>query len=98
LDTLMCPLLVGIKPHDIIYVPNFSGEFIEDWIVQSVGYSQNNGQININIQATRVYGQGTPMNKNAAESFKTFAQQQGLTGPNATLEAWDRYAWGLPGS
>jgi hypothetical protein len=96
-DTLMCPLLVGIKPYDIIYVPSLSGNFIEDWIVQSVDYSQSNGNVSVSIQATRLYGWGDAMNKSAADSFKTFAQQQGLIGPNATLEAWDRYAWGMPG-
>ena len=97
MDTLMCPLLVGIKPYDIVYIPSLSGNYIEDWIVQSVDYSQNNGNVSVGIQATRLYGLGTPMNEEAAETFKTFAQQQGLIGPNATLEAWDRYAWGLPG-
>jgi hypothetical protein len=98
LDTLMCPLLVGVKPHDILYVPSLTGKFIEDWIVQSVGYSQNNGQVNINLRATRVLGLGTPMNVKAAEEFTKFAQAQGLVGPNATLESWEKYAWSLPGT
>ena len=93
MDTLMCPLLVGIKPHDILYVPSLTGNFIEDWIVQSVGYSQSNGQVNVNLRATRVLGLGTPMNKKAAEGFTAFAKSQGLIGPGATLEAWDEYAW-----
>lgn len=97
MDTLMCPLLVGLKPHDIVYVPSLTGEYIEDWIVQSVGYSQNNGQVNINVRATRVFGQGTPMNESAAKKFKQFAKDRGLIGPNATLENWDKYAWSLPG-
>jgi hypothetical protein len=95
MDTLMCPLLVGIKPHDILYVPSLTGNFIEDWIVQSVGYSQNNGQVNVNLRATRVLGLGTPMNKKAAEEFTKFAKSQGLIGPGATLDAWDEYAWSL---
>lgn len=94
-DTLMCPVLVGIKPYDILYVPSLTGKYIEDWIVQSVGYTQNNGEVNVSIQATRLIGLGTPMNEKAAESFKTFAQERGLIGPNATLEAWDKYAWDL---
>jgi hypothetical protein len=85
-----------VKPNDILYIPNFTGEFIEDWIIQSVGYSQNNGQVNINMRATRVFGQGTPMNKTSADKFIAFAKEQGLVGPNATLEAWDKYAWSLP--
>jgi hypothetical protein len=97
-DTLMCPLLVGIKPYDIVYVPSLKGDFIEDWIVQSVDYTQSNGSVSVGIQATRLYGLGTPMNEEAAKGFKTFAETQGLIGSNATLEAWDRYAWSLPGS
>ena len=96
LDTLMVPVLVGIKPHDILYIPSLTGKYIEDWIVQSVGYSQDNGQININIRATRLLAWGQPMNEKAAKEFETFSQTLGLTGPNATLEAWDRYAWSLP--
>lgn len=96
MDTLMCPLLVGIKPHDIIFVPNFTGTFMEDWIVQSVGYSQNNGQINVNIRATRIYANSSPMNKTAYDEFVAFAKSRSLIGPTATSEAWDVYAWGLP--
>lgn len=95
MDTLMCPLLVGVKPYDILYVPSLTGNFIEDWIVQSVGYSQKGGQIDVNIRATRVLGLGTPMNKKAAEIFTAFAKEQGLIGPTATLENWDKYAWSL---
>lgn len=97
LETMMVPVLVGIKPHDIVYIPSLTGDFIEDWIVQAVGYSQNNGQVTVNIRATRLLGWGQPMNKKAAEVFETFAREKGLTGPNASLEAWDAYAWGLPG-
>jgi hypothetical protein len=95
MDSLMCPLLVGIKPYDILYVPSLTGNFIEDWIVQSVGYAQKGGQVDVSIRATRVLGLGTPMNKKAAETFTTFAKDQGLVGPNATLENWDKYAWSL---
>ena len=96
LDTLMVPVLVGIKPHDILYVPSLTGDYIEDWIVQSVDYSQDNGQVNINIRATRLLGWGQPMNKTAAEKFTKYAKEQNLVGPTATLEAWDVYAWSLP--
>lgn len=97
MDTLMCPLLVGIKPYDILYVPSLTGNFIEDWIVQSVGYSQNNGQVNVNIRATRMMGLGAAMNQKAAEEFSKFAKDRGLIGPNATLESWDAYAWEVSG-
>jgi hypothetical protein len=98
MDTLMCPVLVGIKPHDIIFVPSLTGDFMEDWIVQSVGYSQNNGQVNVNIAASRIFGNASPMNKAAYNKFLAFAKNLGLVGPNANLEAWDLYAWGKPGT
>jgi hypothetical protein len=93
-STLLTPLLVGLKPHDILYIPSLKGVFIEDWIVQSVGYAQKGGSVEVSVQATRVIGLGTPMNEEAAKKFKESAIAQGLTGPNATLEAWDAYAWG----
>lgn len=93
-STFMTPVLVGLKPHDILYVPSLSGNFIEDWIVQSVGYNQQNGSVEVSVQATRVLGLGTPMNQKAGEQFKASALAKSLIGPNATLEAWDQYAWG----
>lgn len=98
LSTLMCPVLVGVKPHDILYIPSLTGKYIEDWIVQSVSYSQSDGNVTVNVRATRVYGQGVPMNKRAADKFTTYARGRGLIGPNATLENWDAYAWGLSGN
>lgn len=93
LTTYLVPALVGIKPHDIIYIPSYKGDYIEDWIVQGIDYNEDNGKVELGIQATRVYGLGTPMNEKAAEKFKTFAITNGLVGPNWTLEAWERYAW-----
>ena len=97
LQTFMCPLLVGVKPKDIIYVPSLTGKYIEDWIVESVGYDQSNGSVDINISATRTLGLGTPMNPDEAKKFLDFAKSFGLVGEKASLENWDRYAWNLPG-
>ena len=96
LDTLMCPLLVGVKPNDILFIPSFTGNFMEDWEVKSVGYTQSNGNVTVNIQATRIFANSSPMNKTAYDKFLAFAKQQGLIGPDATLENWDAYAWSLP--
>jgi hypothetical protein len=98
LSTLMCPVLVGVKPNDILFIPSFTGKIVEDWEVKSVGYTQQNGNVTINIEATRVFGTAESMNKKVTEKFKAYAEKQGLIGPNATLEAWDSYAWSLPGS
>ena len=95
-STYLVPALVGVKPHDIIYIPSLKGDFIEDWIVQSVDYNQHDGKVDIGIQATRVYGQANPMNPLSANKFKDFAESNGLVGKNATLSKWDDYAWRLP--
>lgn len=97
-QTFLTPVLVGVKPHDILYVPSLTGKYIEDWIVQSVDYDQNDGKVEVNIQATRIYGSGAPMNAKARDEFATYADQQNLIGADATLEAWDAYAWSLPSS
>jgi hypothetical protein len=97
LETYMCPVLTGIKPLDIIYIPSLKGDFIEDWIVDSVSYDQNDGRISLSISAKRTLGLGTPMVKAAADEFLAYAKKNNLVGPTATLDAWDRYAWSLPG-
>ena len=93
----MCPVLTGIKPLDIVYIPSLKGDFIEDWIVDSVGYDTNDGRISLSISAKRSIGLGTPMVELAAEEFLTYAKTNNLVGPTATLGAWERYAWSLPG-
>jgi len=96
-DTFMCPALVGIKPNDMVFIPSLSGDYIEDWIVQTVDYSQNNGNVSISVRATRSFGVKDSMNGKATEKFLAYAKQNKLVGSGATLEAWDAYAWGLPG-
>lgn len=97
-QTLLTPLLVGIKPFDIVYIPSLKGEFIEDWIVDTVSYDQNDGNVSVSVQAKRKLGLGVPMNEKSAQKFKDFAKAQGLIGPNATLENWDKYTWTLKGT
>ena len=98
-QTLLCPVLVGIKPYDVVYIPSLTGNYVEDWIVESVNYDQNNGNVSVSVQATREYGLGTPMDAKNAETFKKFAEGKGLIGANATLENWEQYAWELsPGT
>jgi len=97
-ETFMCPALAGLKPNDILFIPSLRGGFIEDWIVQSVDYTQNNGAVNISVRATRIFGLKTAMNGTAAKKFQEIAEQNKLVGSGATLDAWDAYAWSLPGS
>ena len=96
MSTFMCPLLVGVKPHDIVFVPSLSGKYIEDWIVQNVSYTQSNGNVTVNLDATRIIGTGTPMQEKIGENFKKIAKDKKLIGPDASLESWEKYAWGLP--
>jgi len=93
MSTFLCPLLVGIKPYDIVFVPSLSGKFIEDWIVDSVSYTQSNGKVTVAINANRVIGTGTPMQKAPADKFKALAEGKKLIGPSANLKSWDDYAW-----
>jgi hypothetical protein len=95
-QTLMCPLLVGVKPHDIIYIPSLKGDYIEDWIVDTVSYDQSDGNVSISVSGKRTRGLGTPMNEKTAAKFLEFAKTNNLVGSTATLEAWDKYAWSLP--
>jgi hypothetical protein len=97
-DTFMCPALVGLKPNDIVFIPSLRGDFIEDWIVQNVDYSQNNGNVSISVKATRTFGVKETMNEKMTKKFLDFAKEKKLVGEGATLDAWDSYAWGLPGS
>jgi hypothetical protein len=95
-QTMLTPVLVGIKPYDILYIPSFSGDFIEDWQVTSVSYDQNDGNVSVSVSAGRKMGTSDPMVTSQADKFKALALSLNLVGPNATLDAWDSYAWSLP--
>jgi hypothetical protein len=86
--TYMVPVLTGLKPNDIVYIPSLTGKYIEDWIVQTITYTQIDGAVTINVNATRVYGLVGLMQEGPGKLFKEKAAK--LT----TLEAWERYAWG----
>ena len=96
-STYLCPVLVGIKPLDIVYIPSLKGDYMEDWIVDTVSYDQSDGNTALSVSAKRSLGLGTPMNPASAKKFLDFAKQNNLVGPNATLAAWEKYAWSLPG-
>ena len=96
-STYLCPVLVGIKPNDIVYIPSLKGDYIEDWIVDTVSYDQSDGNTALSVSAKRTLGLGTPMNPTPAKEFLNYARGVNLVGPNATLEAWEKYAWSLPG-
>jgi hypothetical protein len=93
----MCPALTGVKPNDVVFIPNFSGTFIEDWIVNGIEYTQTDGGVEVSIQASRQYGLGNLMNKALGESWLGKAKEKNLVGSTGTLESWHNYAWGSLG-
>jgi hypothetical protein len=88
-QTFVVPVLMGIKPNDIVFVPSLNGQYIEDWIVQSVTYHQTDGGVEVSVSGTRIYGTGDLMNPAAGKTFMSQAKQL------KTLEDWDNYAWSL---
>lgn len=91
--TYMVPVLTGLKPNDIVYIPSLTGKYIEDWIVQTITYTQIDGAVTINVNATRVYGLTGLMQEKPGAYFKKKAA--GFK----TLEDWQNYAWsGLRGN
>jgi len=95
-NLFMCPALTGIKPCDIIFIPNYSGGSMEDWIVNSVEYEQSDGGVNLSIQASRTYGLGTFMNPQIGKIWLDYAVYTlGLVGKYGSIENWVRYAWSL---
>jgi hypothetical protein len=95
----LSPVLVGIKPGDILYVPSLQtskeNSYLEDWVVTSVQYQQNDGSIMVGVSASRPYGLGTLMNEEAGKKWREKARQL------KTLDDWAQYAWptnlqGLP--
>jgi hypothetical protein len=93
----MCPALTGIKPSDIIFIPNYSGTYMEDWLVNGIEYAQTDGGVEIFVQASRQYGLGNLMNKKLGEEWLGKAKAKNLVGPTGTLEGWHEYAWGSLG-
>lgn len=95
LTTLMCPSLTGLKPLDIIFIPAYSGDYIEDWIVTSVEYQQTQGGVDLAIQATRILNDSSPMSDVSSQKWQEYASSLGLIPKNNdTLINWTAYAWG----
>ena len=98
-NMFMAPVLVGIKPGDIVYVPSLQTDaentYIEDWIVSSVNYVQSDGSISVSVSASRPYGLGTLINEKSGDKWRKKAQTL------KSLDDWAAYAWptnlqGLP--
>ena len=85
----MCPLIVGIKPQDVIYIPSLltGDKLIEDYKVQTVSYSQDGGIVSVSVSASRTPGLNHPMNETAAKKFIEKANTL------KTVEDWTNYSW-----
>lgn len=105
LTTLMCPSLTGLKPLDIIFIPTYSGDYLEDWIVTSVEYQQTQGGVDLAIQATRTLNDSSPMSPVSSQTWQGYAESFGLIPKkeeastsgiqrNDVLINWTAYAWG----
>lgn len=97
--TYMCPILVGIKPLDVIVIPEFRSNFLEDWVVTSVEYQQTSGGVDVAIQASRKYGDKSPMNKegnNQADRLKKalFIESELFRSFIDPLNSFLDYSWG----
>lgn len=92
----MAPAFTGIKPYDIIFIPNYSGTFMEDWVVETVEYSQTDGGVSISVNATRQFALGDFMNPTQGEIWLEKAKSYGLVGENPSLENWVAYGWKTP--
>lgn len=89
----MAPVFTGLKPYDVLFVPNYSGTFMEDWIVNSVEYTQTDGGVNLSVQASRHFGLSVYMNEKQGKAWLDKAKGYGLVGEGATLENWMNYGW-----
>jgi hypothetical protein len=87
----MVPYLAGIKPRDIIAVvsldPNFP--YYEDWVVDSVVYSQSEGAgIEVSINGKRPFpGEGRLVDS------ATDAAIKGIIAMNRTTKDWHKMYW-----
>lgn len=87
----MLPYMVGVRPRDILAIPSLKGpgNFIEDWEITSVQYSQDpSGGIQLQLQGQRPYiGEETLMDEGSQAKVK--AQVARLQ----SLEAWEQFYW-----
>ena len=89
-NVMMVPYLVGIKPRDFVAIPSLNGaEYIEDWEVESVNYSQdNNGQIRVAVTAWRPFTGLDPL-----LDAGTLAAVTGVASSLESPEDWANFYW-----
>lgn len=88
----MLPYIVGIKPRDIIAIPSLKGpgDFIEDWEVTGVNYTQSSqGSVDLSISGRRVYAPGGV----AMMDPPTLAEVKATVATLRTPEKWNAFYW-----
>lgn len=91
LTVSMVPYIIGIKPRDIIVIPSLAGpgDFLEDWEVNDVSYSQDdNGGVDISISGGRTFtGEKSMLDASTEEEVREIVK--GLTTP----AKWNKFYW-----
>lgn len=87
----MVPYVVGIKPRDIVAVPSLNPDspYYEDWIVESVTYSQDDGaSVEISISGKRPFpGEGRLVDDATDKAIKA------LIAANRDTKSWHKLYW-----
>lgn len=90
-EFFMTPYMVGIKPRDFIAIPSLSGpgSYIEDWLVETVTYTQQTtGGIRISVQGWRPFTGDQPMLDPGSIS-----EVQGVVSSLTTPALWSKLYW-----
>lgn len=85
----MVPAVVGIKPHDFIFLPSLTEDYVEDWYVSQVEYSFDASGCQVSFSGFRL--DLDPSRKMVtSETYNYFLDKaRGLR----TLEDWEKYYW-----
>ena len=90
-DFFMVPYLAGIKPRDIVAVAslNPTNPYYEDWIVESVTYSQDEGAgVSVSISGSRPFpGEGRLVDNDTDKEIKAIIEM------NRTTKDWHKMYW-----
>ena len=89
----MVPYIVGIKPRDIVAVPSLNPDnpYYEDWIVNSVTYSQDDGaSVEISINGMRPFpGEGRLVDDETDKAIKA------VIAANRDTKSWHKLYWSV---
>lgn len=85
----MVPEVVGVKPRDFIFIPSLLGDYLEEWVIDTVQYNFNSGGCVVDIGGFRLdLAPGRRMVD--AETYNKFLD---ITKGLKTIEDWEKYYW-----